>query len=135
MAFDPASLRFDEKGLIPAIAQDENDGAVLMMAWMNAEAVAKTLETGQVTYWSRSRQEFWIKGATSGDTLELIEARVNCEQNSILYLVRPKGEGACHTKEPGGQSRISCYYRIIDEGELKHAPYRPTWQGHDSAQG
>ena len=67
MAFDPASLKYNDQGLIPAIAQDE-DGDVLMMAWMNAEAVARTLETGRVTYWSRSRAAFWLKGETSGHT-------------------------------------------------------------------
>ena len=71
--FDPASLRYDTNGLIPAIAQDAASGEVLMLAWMNAESVARTLETGRVTYWSRSRQSFWIKGETSGHVQKLVE--------------------------------------------------------------
>jgi phosphoribosyl-AMP cyclohydrolase len=122
-------------GVIPAVAQDALSGLVLMVGYVNEAALKTALEKKVAVFWSTSRNELWIKGATSGDTLELIEARVNCEQNSILYLVRPKGEGACHTHEADGKSRISCYYRVIDEGELKHAPYRPIWQGHSSTQG
>ena len=77
MTFDPSTLKYDNRGLIPAIAQDE-DGAVLMMAWMNQDAVTKTLETRRVTYWSRSRQSFWIKGETSGHVQELIDFRIDC---------------------------------------------------------
>ena len=73
MAFDPASLKFNDDGLVPAIAQDADSGEVLMMAWMNAEAVRRTLETGRVTYWSRSRQAFWVKGETSGHVQELVD--------------------------------------------------------------
>ena len=122
-------------GVIPAVAQDIDTGLVLMVGYANQLALNTALEKNVAVFWSTTRNELWIKGATSGDTLELIETRVNCEQNSILYLVRPKGEGACHTRENGGSSRTSCYYRVIDEGELKHAPYRPTWQGHGSSQG
>lgn len=110
MAFDPASLRFDEKGLIPAIAQDENDGAVLMMAWMNAEAVARTLETGRVTYWSRSRQAFWVKGETSGHIQELVDFRVDCDRDCLLLVVRQTGP-ACHT------NRRSCFYTAVRDGD------------------
>lgn len=110
MAFDPASLRFDEKGLIPAIAQDENDGAVLMMAWMNAEAVARTLETGRVTYWSRSRQAFWTKGETSGHIQELVDFRVDCDRDCLLLVVRQTGP-ACHT------NRRSCFYTAVRDGD------------------
>ena len=78
VTFDPATLRYDAAGLIPAVAQDE-DGTVLMLAWMNADAVARTLETGRVTYWSRSRQAFWIKGETSGHVQSLVEMRVDCD--------------------------------------------------------
>ncbi|WP_413718326.1 phosphoribosyl-AMP cyclohydrolase [Silicimonas sp. MF1-12-2] len=110
MAFDPASLRFDEKGLIPAIAQDENDGAVLMLAWMNAEAVARTLETGRVTYWSRSRQAFWTKGETSGHIQELVDFRVDCDRDCLLLVVRQTGP-ACHT------NRRSCFYTAVRDGD------------------
>ena len=110
MTFNPATLRFNDQGLIPAIAQDAGDGTVLMMAWMNAEAVAKTLETGRVTYWSRSRQAFWIKGETSGHTQELIDLRVDCDRDCLLAVVRQTG-AACHT------NRRVCFYTAIRDGE------------------
>ena len=109
MAFDAQTLKYDANGLIPAIAQDE-DGAVLMMAWMNAEAVAKTLETRRVTYWSRSRQSFWIKGETSGHVQELIDFRIDCDRDCILMVVRQTGP-ACHT------NRRSCFYTSVLDGE------------------
>ena len=109
MAFDPATLRYDDRGLIPAIAQEEETGEVLMMAWMNAEAVAKTLETGRVTYWSRSRQAFWIKGETSGHVQELVDLRVDCDRDCLLVVVRQTGP-ACHT------GRRSCFYTAVREG-------------------
>ena len=110
MGFDPATLRFDDKGLIPAIAQDALTGEVLMMAWMNAEAVAKTLETGRVTYWSRSRQAFWVKGETSGNTQALVDMRVDCDRDCLLMQVRQSGP-ACHTK------RRTCFYTGLRDGE------------------
>jgi len=109
MPFDPATLKYDDRGLIPAIAQDEN-GAVLMMAWMNAEAVARTLETRRVTYWSRSRQGFWIKGETSGHVQELVDFRIDCDRDCILMVVRQTGP-ACHT------NRRSCFYTSVLDGE------------------
>ena len=110
MSFDPATLRFDEKGLIPCIAQDSVSGEVLMVAWMNAEAVARTIETRKVTYWSRSRQSFWVKGETSGHTQMLVELRMDCDQDCLLALVEQEGP-ACHT------NRRSCFYTRIDEGQ------------------
>lgn len=110
MAFDPKALKFDDKGLIPAIAQDAETHEVLMMAWMNAESVAKTLETGKVTYWSRSRQSFWVKGESSGHVQELVDFRYDCDQDCILVLVKQKGP-ACHT------NRRSCFYTAVREGE------------------
>ncbi|TCP58739.1 phosphoribosyl-AMP cyclohydrolase [Rhodovulum bhavnagarense] len=109
MPFDPSTLRYNEAGLIPAIAQDRT-GAVLMMAWMNAEAVARTLETGRVTYWSRSRQEFWIKGETSGHVQTLVEMRVDCDRDCLLMVVDQQGP-ACHT------NRRSCFYTAIRDRE------------------
>ncbi len=91
MQFDPASLTFDANGLIPAIAQDHVSGDVLMLAWMNAGAVAKTLETGRVTYWSRSRKSFWIKGETSGHVQHLVEMRVDCDRDCLLLIVDQAG--------------------------------------------
>ena len=109
MGFDPASLKYNDQGLIPAIAQDE-DGAVLMMAWMNAEAVQRTLDTGKVTYWSRSRASFWVKGETSGHTQALIDFRVDCDRDTLLLVVRQEGP-ACHT------NRRSCFYTSVADGE------------------
>ena len=108
--FDPAKLTYDANGLIPAIAQDAASGEVLMMAWMNAEAVAKTLASGRVTYWSRSRQSFWIKGESSGHVQELVEMRVDCDRDCLLMLVRQTGP-ACHT------NRRSCFYTAIRGGD------------------
>lgn len=109
MPFDPASLKYDAAGLIPAIAQDHASGAVLMMAWMNAESVARTLATGQVTYWSRSRQAFWAKGETSGHVQRLVELRVDCDRDCLLLLVDQAGP-ACHT------NRRSCFYTAVQGG-------------------
>lgn len=110
MAFDPASLCYDEKGLIPCVAQDHVSGEVLMVAWMNADAVAQTLATGRVTYWSRSRAAFWIKGETSGHVQKLMELRVDCDRDCLLALVDQTGP-ACHTNRP------SCFYTAIRGGE------------------
>jgi len=109
MSFNPTTLKFDDKGLIPAIAQQEGSGEVLMMAWMNADAVAKTLASGRVTYWSRSRQAYWTKGETSGHTQELVEMRVDCDRDCLLVIVRQSGP-ACHT------NRRSCFYTAIQDG-------------------
>ena len=111
--FDPATLRYDANGLIPAIAQDAANGDVLMMAWMNAEAVARTLQTGRVTYWSRSRQAFWIKGETSGHVQKLVEMRVDCDRDTLLVLIEQTGP-ACHT------NRRSCFFTALrDSAEVE----------------
>ena len=107
--FDPASLRFNDQGLIPAIAQSHGSGEVLMMAWMNAASVAETLASGQVTYWSRSRGKFWKKGETSGHTQRLIEMRLDCDRDCLLLIVEQTGP-ACHT------NRRSCFYTAIRNG-------------------
>jgi phosphoribosyl-AMP cyclohydrolase len=107
--FDPATLTYDGNGLIPCIAQAEGTGEVLMMAWMNEAAVARTLETGKVTYWSRSRQAFWIKGETSGHHQALVDLRVDCDRDCLLAIVRQVGP-ACHT------NRRSCFYTALREG-------------------
>ena len=113
MAFDPNVLKYNEAGLIPAIAQDAQSHEVLMMAWMNAEAVAETLASGRVTYWSRSRQSFWKKGETSGHVQHLVELRVDCDRDCLLALVDQTGP-ACHT------NRRTCFYTAIgaEEREL-----------------
>ena len=103
------ALHFNEEGLIPAIAQDAETGAVLMMAWMNEESLKRTLQTGQVTYWSRSRQAFWAKGGSSGHVQRLVELRVDCDRDCLLLLVRQEGP-ACHT------NRRSCFYTAVRGG-------------------
>jgi phosphoribosyl-AMP cyclohydrolase len=109
--------RFDADGLIAAIATHADTGEVLMLAWMNAEALAKTLATGEAHYFSRSRNQLWRKGATSGQIQLVAEARIDCDQDAVLLKVRPQGDGgACHT------GARSCFYRVIeDDGRLKDA--------------
>lgn len=102
--FDPASLKYDANGLIPAIAQDHLGGEVLMMAWMNRESIADSLATGRVCYWSRSRRALWRKGETSGQVQTLKALRPDCDGDTLLLLVYQKGV-ACHT------GRRSCFYR------------------------
>ncbi len=110
-----------EADVIPAVAQDAATGEVLILGYVNELALATALKERKATFWSTSRNELWIKGLTSGDFLELLEVRVNCEQNSILYRVRPAGQGACHTKGADGRSRSGCYYRRLrDDGTLEH---------------
>ena len=107
--FDPATLRFDDRGLIPAIAQDASSGEVLMLAWMNRDAVAETLATGRVCYWSRSRGALWRKGETSGQVQRLVEMRLDCDGDALLLLVDQTGV-ACHT------GRRTCFYRAARDG-------------------
>lgn len=103
--------------VIPVAVQDVDSGAVLLIGYVNEAALRHALENRVATFWSTSRDELWIKGATSGDVLELIDVRVNCEQNSLLYIVRLKGDGSCHTKQKG-KSRYGCYYRSIRKDTL-----------------
>ncbi len=109
MPFNPASLTYDANGLIPVVAQDHASGEILMLAWMNADAITQTLTTGRVTYWSRSRSAFWIKGETSGHTQRLIELRIDCDRDCLLALVEQTGP-ACHT------NRKSCFYTAVRNG-------------------
>lgn len=110
MPFDLASLKYDPNGLIPCIAQDHATGEVLMMAWMNAASIARTIETGNVTYWSRSRAAFWAKGETSGHVQRLVELRIDCDRDCLLALVTQDGP-ACHT------NRRSCFYTALRDGQ------------------
>ncbi len=106
--------------VLPVVVQDAGTLEVLILAYANEEALEYTLRHGVAAFWSTSRNELWVKGATSGDTLQIVEVRVNCEQNSLLYLVRPLGQGACHTKDPAtNRARPSCYYRRIAGGQLE----------------
>ncbi|MEM8793094.1 MAG: phosphoribosyl-AMP cyclohydrolase [Pseudomonadota bacterium] len=108
-SFDPTSLKFDDRGLLPAIAQDHASGEVLMLAWMNAASVAETLSSGRVTYWSRSRQALWKKGETSGHIQKLVEMRIDCDRDCLLLLVDQTGP-ACHT------NRRTCFYTALRDG-------------------
>jgi phosphoribosyl-ATP pyrophosphohydrolase/phosphoribosyl-AMP cyclohydrolase len=108
-------IKWSEQGLIPAIVQDANTGQVLMLAYMNAESLRRTLETGQTWFWSRSRRELWNKGATSGNTQRVVEIRADCDADTLLVRVEPAGP-ACHT----GQQ--SCFYRRLPDGTEVGAP-------------
>ncbi len=105
-------LRFDAAGLVPAIAQAHDTGAVLMLAWMNADAVRETLATGQVCYWSRSRAALWRKGESSGHVQRLVELRFDCDTDAILLLVEQTGP-ACHTNRP------TCFFHAVRDGEIR----------------
>jgi phosphoribosyl-AMP cyclohydrolase len=103
-------VKYDSSGLIPAILQDASTGEVLMVAWMNATALARTLETGQAHFWSRSRSELWHKGATSGNLMHVKEILVDCDADTLLLKVSPAGP-ACHT------GARSCFFRPLDRTE------------------
>ncbi|KKJ75522.1 phosphoribosyl-AMP cyclohydrolase [Kiloniella litopenaei] len=103
-----SSLKFNDQGLIPAIAQDNTKGDILMMAWMNKEAIEKTLSSGRVCYWSRSRQALWKKGETSGQHQDLVDLIIDCDRDTILVKVKQNGV-ACHT------GRRSCFYTSVSE--------------------
>ncbi|MDB5666565.1 phosphoribosyl-AMP cyclohydrolase [Cypionkella sp.] len=109
MQFDPKTLVYDANGLISCIAQDHASGEVLMMAWMSVESLTRTLETGAMTYWSRSRASFWAKGETSGHVQRLVELRIDCDRDCLLALVTQEG-AACHT------NRRSCFYTALRDG-------------------
>ncbi|MBO9999741.1 MAG: phosphoribosyl-AMP cyclohydrolase [Cyanobacteria bacterium SID2] len=101
------TLKFDDRGLIPAIAQDARDGTVLMMAWMNRESIQQTLETGEMHYWSRSRQELWHKGATSGHIQKVKSLYYDCDADAILVKIEQVGDVACHT------GARSCFFNEV----------------------
>ena len=106
-----AAIKFDPQGLVPAIAQQHDSGEVLMMAWMDPNAVAETMSTGRACYWSRSRKAPWRKGDTSGHIQQLVELRVDCDGDTLLVEVEQTGV-ACHT------GRHNCFFRAIRDGEL-----------------
>lgn len=108
--FDDSILQWDARGLIPAVIQDADSGQVLMVAWMNPEALAQTRATGQTHFWSRSRNALWHKGATSGNTQDVVAIYADCDGDTLLVQVRPAGP-ACHTGE------VSCFFRKLDGGE------------------
>jgi phosphoribosyl-AMP cyclohydrolase len=100
-----ASVRYDEQGLVAAIVQEEGTNEVLMLGWMNAEALRRTLDTGRTWFWSRSRQDYWCKGETSGDRQWVRGARYDCDVDAVLFVVEQEGRGACHT------GAHSCFFR------------------------
>lgn len=109
-------IKFDDKGLVTAVAVDHADGAVLMLAHMNVEALRRTLETGRMTYWSRSRNALWVKGETSGNTQRLVSARLDCDGDALVFLVVQEGDGkACH------EGTRSCFSRIFENGRWTRA--------------
>ncbi len=110
-------LQWNDQGLIPAIAQDEKSGDILMMAWMNREALAKTAESGRAVYWSRSRAKLWHKGESSGHFQHVSDIRTDCDSDVILLKVKQDGGIACHT------GRYSCFYR-----QLEHGPNLANWR-------
>ena len=114
---DMLTPRFDEHGLIAAVATHADTGEVLMLAWMNDEALAKTLSTGEAHYWSRSRKKLWKKGETSGQVQTVVELRTDCDQDAVWIKVRPQGDGgACHV------GFRSCFYRVAQDGKLVERP-------------
>lgn len=109
MAVGPDDVTYDERGLAPAIVQDADSGEVLMLAWVDREAIARTLDSGTTWFWSRSRSEYWNKGATSGNRQHLVELRIDCDGDTVLMLVHPDGP-ACHT------GARTCFYRKLASG-------------------
>ena len=110
MKFDSSNLVYNDAGLIPVVTQDNTTKEILMMAWMNREAILRTLSSGQATYWSRSRKALWVKGEKSGNTQTLIDFRLDCDRDCLLMLVQQVGP-ACHT------NRQSCFYRSFINGD------------------
>ena len=120
-ALDFSKVQRTSAPVVPVVLQDADSGEVLFVGYANDEAVEATLDTGNAVLWSTSRDELWHKGATSGDVLDLVDVRVNCEQNSLLYRVRRRQGGACHTTDATGATRPTCYYRrLVSPGELAH---------------
>ena len=110
MGLDMQNLKFDEKGLITAVLQHHTTREILMVAWMNAEALERTLQTGEAHFWSRSRQELWHKGGTSGNVQRVTEIRVDCDGDTLLLQVDPAGP-ACHT------GAMSCFFSQLESGD------------------
>ena len=105
------------KAVLPVVIQDNKTKDILILGYANKKALDHTIKTKKATLWSTSRNELWVKGDTSGQSLTITDIRVNCEQNSLLYLVNAPSEGACHTKDNSGKHRKTCYYRSLNEDE------------------
>jgi phosphoribosyl-AMP cyclohydrolase len=114
-------VRYNSDGLVPAVVKDHGSGEVLMMAWMNAETLAETLETGRTVFWSRSRQERWRKGDTSGERQWIRGAYFDCDGDTLLFIVEQEGKGACHT------GNRSCFYRPFGASDaIPPSPFSPA---------
>ena len=114
------SVQFDKRdGLVPGIVQDYSSGEIMMLGYVNREALDETVRSGYATFWSTSRNELWKKGETSGDYLEVKEILVDCDQDALVMKVEVMGNGFCHTKNAEGETRSSCFYRKFDENYLE----------------
>jgi len=113
-----AKAAASSQGLVPVAVQNANTGEVILVAYTNELAFRKALASRRLVLWSTSRNELWEKGATSGNGFELVEVRVNCEQNALLYMVRPQNQGICHTKDKAGRAR-NCFYRRLNLDNMK----------------
>jgi phosphoribosyl-AMP cyclohydrolase len=122
-AEDLDAVRFNAEGLVPAVVQEQGSGQVLMLAWMNREALVRTLETGRTWFWSRSRQEYWCKGETSGDRQWVRAAYYDCDGDTLLLVVEQEGRGACHTGER------TCFFRPFGGGQPDAG--QPAWPNAD----
>ena len=107
-------LQYDNKGLLPAIVQEQTTGEILMLAYINEEAYLETITSGYATFWSRSRKEIWKKGETSGNRMKIIELLVDCDQDCVIFKVEKTKGGACHTNNRKGNYRNTCFYRRVD---------------------
>jgi phosphoribosyl-AMP cyclohydrolase len=107
------------EAVMPVIVQDAATKEVLLLAYANEQALRHTLTSGLATFWSTSRHELWVKGKTSGDELKIVEVRVNCDQNSLLYVIKMVVKGSCHVKDSSGKTRFGCYYRRIKGDKLE----------------
>ena len=124
MATSEAAMNVLEEGpeqpVVPVVLQNAESGDVLFVGYANREALRETLATRQAVLWSSSRGELWRKGGTSGDVLDLVDVRINCEQNSLLYRVVPRRGGVCHTRDSDGDARRTCYYRrVVSDSDLE----------------
>jgi phosphoribosyl-AMP cyclohydrolase len=122
-----AGVAFDDRGLVPAIVQEESTGEVLMLAWMNEESLRRTLDTGRTWFWSRSRQEYWCKGETSGDRQWVRGAFFDCDADAVLLVVEQEGRGACHTGEH------SCFFRSFGDDRRRPVAARTDRAGPSGA--
>lgn len=112
ITFNP---QFEKRGgLLPVVVQESSTGKILMIASVNKEAVDRTIKSGKATFWSTSRNELWVKGETSGNTIWIDEILIDCDQDALIYKVRLDGDGVCHTKNNHGNFRKSCFYRSLD---------------------